>query len=265
MPFPHLLPDFQTSIILTHYIPFFFFADTLKSVECSGWNRERYVSSGRLQICFPMWRREKVALDSRRAYRAYFAQNKGGLHAEHSACSPFQGWGIHKFFGQREWRKILPEPSLILSLSPDFFRRAQCVALPEWPIGVSHVLSVCFNLMKKVPHWAVPSITSSWKLYILYILQEEQRINNSLVRLLKYLFSNAFYHLFFLDMEVSDENICPALRTFANNSEIYIIITYSFLWWRILKLQAAYTFSAAISVHIDLTNYTLRSIFSLNL
>lgn len=182
----------------------------------------------------------------------------------HPGLEPCQIWGIHNFSGRHEWRKILSEPSLILSLSPCFFWGTQCVVLPEWPI-VAHTLSVCFSLMKKVSHWAVPSITSSWKLYILCILHEKQRINNSLVRLLKYLLSNSFHHLFFLDMAVSDENICPALRTSANNIEIHITIKYCFLWWRFLKLRAAHTFSAAISVHTEVTNYTLTRIFCLNL
>lgn len=162
--------------------------------------------------------------------------------------------GIHNFTEQHEWRKILSESSFILSLSPYFFWRAQYIALPEWPIMVPHALSACFNLMKKVSPWAAPSITSSWKLYILYILHEKRGINNSLVHLLKYLFSNSFYHLFFLDIAVSDKNICPKLSTFANNTEIYIIIKYCFLWWRVLKLKAAHTFSAAISVHTLYTN-----------
>lgn len=126
-----------------------------------------------------------------------------------SSVQPCQGWGSHNFCEQPEWRKILPEPSLILSLSPYFFWTPQCVVLPEWPIVVPHALSVCLNLRKKISHWGAPTITSSWKSYVHYILHKRQRINNSLVDFLK-----IFIHKFFL----------PSLF-FRYNSE----------WWKYLS------------------------------
>lgn len=136
---------------------------------------------------------EKIALDRQTAYRAYFRQNKGSLACWARLYWPKSLWPeIHRTEG-KYCLSLPPAP-----FSPYFFWRAQCIALPEQPLVASRALRVCFNLMKKVSHRAAPSITSSWKLYIVYIPREKHRINNSLVHLLKYLFSKFFLPPLFL-------------------------------------------------------------------